>query len=84
MTLLKAQFIGSAIVTCSTFAVAMLVMWLVNPTGMLRVSKEGETVRSRSARARHLGLSGICDYSAWFARRRADFGEALSVTGEGF
>ena len=42
MTLLKAQFIGSAIITCSTFAVAMLVMWLVNLTGTLRVSKEGE------------------------------------------
>lgn len=42
LTLLKAQFIGSAIVTCCTFAVAMLVMWLVNLTGTLRVSKEGE------------------------------------------
>ena len=42
LTLFKAQFIGSAIVTCSTFAVAMLVMWLVNLTGTLRVSKEGE------------------------------------------
>src|SRR5665213_3220081 len=41
-TLLKAQFIGSAIVTCSTFAVAMLVMYLVNLTGTLRVSAEGE------------------------------------------
>jgi Amt family ammonium transporter len=39
---LKAQFIGSAIITVSTFAVAMLVMWLVNLTGTLRVSKEGE------------------------------------------
>jgi Amt family ammonium transporter len=39
---LKAQFIGSAIVTIATFAVAMLVMWLVNLTGTLRVSKEGE------------------------------------------
>ncbi|WP_158821537.1 ammonium transporter [Granulicella sp. S156] len=42
ITLLKAQFIGSAIITVSTFAVAMLVMWLVNLTGTLRVSKEGE------------------------------------------
>ncbi|HEV2709085.1 MAG TPA: ammonium transporter [Edaphobacter sp.] len=42
LTLLKAQFIGSAIITVSTFAVAMLVMWLVNLTGTLRVSKEGE------------------------------------------
>src|ERR1700680_3988448 len=30
LTLFKAQFIGSAIMTVSTFAVAMLVMWLVN------------------------------------------------------
>ena len=42
MTLLKAQFIGSAIITISTFAVGMLLMWLVNLTGRLRVSREGE------------------------------------------
>ncbi|MGB7189265.1 MAG: ammonium transporter [Acidobacteriaceae bacterium] len=41
-TLLKAQFIGSAIVTVSTFAVAMAVMYLVNATGTLRVPREGE------------------------------------------
>lgn len=41
-TLLKAQVIGSAIITCSTFAIAMLVMYLVNLTGTLRVSEEGE------------------------------------------
>ena len=41
-TLLEAQFIGSAIVTLSTFSVALLVMWLVNLTGTLRVSAEGE------------------------------------------
>jgi len=42
MTLLKAQFIGSAIITISTFAVAYFVMWAVNLTGTLRVSREGE------------------------------------------
>jgi Amt family ammonium transporter len=42
LTLLKAQFIGSAIVTFSTFAVAMAVMYAVNLTGTLRVSEEGE------------------------------------------
>lgn len=42
LTLFKAQFIGSAIITLSTFAVAMLVMWLVHLTGTLRVSEEGE------------------------------------------
>ena len=41
-TLLKAQFIGSAITTLATFAIAMLVMYLVNLTGTLRVSAEGE------------------------------------------
>src|SRR5579863_2635960 len=41
-TLLKAQFIGSAIITLSTFAVAMLLMYVVNLTGTLRVSEEGE------------------------------------------
>jgi ammonium transporter, Amt family len=39
---LTAQFIGSACVTVATFAVAMVVMLLVNATGTLRVSEEGE------------------------------------------
>jgi len=39
---LAAQAIGSAIVTVSTFAVAMAVMTFVNALGQLRVSKEGE------------------------------------------
>ncbi|MDR3742491.1 MAG: ammonium transporter [Terracidiphilus sp.] len=42
LTVLKAQFIGSAIVTVSTFSVALLLMYLVNLTGTLRVSEEGE------------------------------------------
>ena len=42
LQLLKAQFIGSFIVTVSTFAVAMAVMYAVNATGKLRVSEEGE------------------------------------------
>jgi ammonium transporter, Amt family len=42
LTVLKAQFIGSAIITLSTFAVAMVVMYAVNLTGTLRVSEEGE------------------------------------------
>jgi ammonium transporter, Amt family len=40
--LLIAQAIGSAIVTCVTFGVALTVMYLVNATGTLRVSREGE------------------------------------------
>jgi ammonium transporter, Amt family len=39
---LVAQFIGSAVVTVATFSVAMAVMLLVNTTGLLRVSEEGE------------------------------------------
>ena len=42
-TLLAAQIIGSAIVTVSTFAVAMAVMLAVNSLKLLRVSAEGET-----------------------------------------
>ncbi len=42
LQVLKAQFIGSAVITLSTFAVAMAVMYLVNATGLLRVSEEGE------------------------------------------
>ena len=40
--LLLAQAIGSLIITFSTFAVAMAVMYLVHLTGTLRVSREGE------------------------------------------
>lgn len=40
--LLKAQAIGSFIITTSTFIVALIVMYLVHATGTLRVSEEGE------------------------------------------
>jgi Amt family ammonium transporter len=40
--LLIAQAIGSAIVTVSTFAVALVLMSVVNAIGVLRVAKEGE------------------------------------------
>ena len=39
---LAAQVIGSLIVTTATFSVALAVMYLVNATGTLRVSAEGE------------------------------------------
>ncbi|MEH2376485.1 ammonium transporter [Nostoc sp.] len=39
---LSAQVIGNLIITVSTFALAMGLMYLVNLTGTLRVSKEGE------------------------------------------
>jgi Amt family ammonium transporter len=40
--LLIAQAIGSAIITTATFGVALAVMYAVNATGTLRVSREGE------------------------------------------
>jgi ammonium transporter, Amt family len=40
--LLAAQAVGSLIITSATFAVALAVMYLVNATGTLRVSPEGE------------------------------------------
>jgi ammonium transporter, Amt family len=39
---LTAQFIGSFIVTVSTFSVALAMMYVINLIGMLRVSREGE------------------------------------------
>ena len=42
LQVLKAQAIGSAVVTLATFGVAMAVMYAVNATGLLRVSEEGE------------------------------------------
>jgi Amt family ammonium transporter len=39
---LKAQVIGSAVITAATFAVSLAVMYAVNATGLLRVSEEGE------------------------------------------
>ncbi len=41
-SLLLAQAIGSAIITVSTFGVALAVMYLVNAFGVLRVTREGE------------------------------------------
>src|SRR5437588_9951467 len=42
MQVLKAQALGSLIITVCTFSVALAVMYLVHATGTLRVSKEGE------------------------------------------
>jgi Amt family ammonium transporter len=42
MQVLIAQTIGSAIITLSTFVVAMALMYAVNAMGLLRVSEEGE------------------------------------------
>ena len=42
MTVLKAQAIGSAIITIATFVVAMVMFTIINAMGLLRVSKEVE------------------------------------------
>lgn len=42
MTVLKAQILGNAMITISTFVIAMILMYLVKLTGTLRVSREGE------------------------------------------
>jgi Amt family ammonium transporter len=42
LTLLKAQFIGNSIITLSTFAVSLAMMYVINAMGLLRVSREGE------------------------------------------
>jgi Amt family ammonium transporter len=43
LQVLKAQIIGSAVVTVATFGVAMVVMLVVNAMGMLRLPEELET-----------------------------------------
>jgi Amt family ammonium transporter len=42
MTVLKAQAIGSAMITITTFVAAMIMFAIINAMGMLRVSKEVE------------------------------------------
>jgi Amt family ammonium transporter len=42
LQVLKAQAIGSACITLSTFAVAIVVMYVVNAMGLLRLPKEAE------------------------------------------
>ncbi len=42
LAVLKAQIVGSAIITLATFAVSLAVMYFVKSLGVLRVSAEGE------------------------------------------
>jgi Amt family ammonium transporter len=42
LALLKAQAVGSLIVTVATFAVSLAVMYAIKAVGLLRVSEEGE------------------------------------------
>lgn len=43
VTVLKAQVIGSLIITVATFVVSLVVMYVIKAFGVLRVSAEGET-----------------------------------------
>src|SRR4029079_10601594 len=43
LQVLKAQIIGSAVITVATFSIAMVVMLVVNAMGMLRLPAEMET-----------------------------------------
>jgi Amt family ammonium transporter len=42
LQVLKAQLIGSLIITAATFAVSLAVMYTVKAMGLLRISTEGE------------------------------------------
>ncbi len=57
--LLEAQFIGSAIITAATFGVAMALMYAGQRDRHCCASPKKANSRTRSARARHLGLSRI-------------------------
>jgi Amt family ammonium transporter len=77
-TLLTAQFIGSAITTVATFAVAFAVMKTVNAMGYLRVEAEGE----------HLGIDvfehGISAYPEYVISRTASPSATVYETGVKF
>lgn len=59
MTVLKAQMVGSALITVSTFAVAMVVMLTINAIGLLRISAEGE---QRGLDLHEHGISAYPEY----------------------
>jgi Amt family ammonium transporter len=42
MTVLKAQIVGSLVITCATFGVALIVMYAIKAVGMLRLPAEQE------------------------------------------
>jgi len=74
---LMAQAIGSVIVTVSTFAVALAVMYVVNAIGVLRVSKEGELY---GLDLHEHGISAYPEYVVTAAGRPSGLTEGLSTT----
>ena len=72
--MLKAQIIGNAIITISTFVVALVVMYAVNAMGLLRVSEEGELY---GLDLHEHGISAYPEYVITVARRFVRFKAAL-------
>src|SRR2546421_378120 len=59
LAVLKAQAVGSLIITAATFAVSLAVMYAIQGVGILRVSEEGE--KHRLDQHEH-GISGYTEY----------------------
>lgn len=76
MTLLKAQVIGSVIVTVATFGAAMVLMLAVNAIGLLRISAEGE---SYGLDLQEHGISAYPEYVISSAGRPVGMGGGSSV-----
>jgi Amt family ammonium transporter len=74
--LLVAQAIGSAIVTVSTFTVALVVMYAVNAMGILRVDREGEMY---GLDLHEHGISAYPEYVVTAAGRPSGLPEGLSA-----
>jgi Amt family ammonium transporter len=72
---LMAQVIGSAIVTVSTFVVALVVMYAVNAIGLLRITREGEMY---GMDLHEHGISAYPEYVVTAAGRPSGLPEGLS------
>jgi Amt family ammonium transporter len=71
-----AQAVGSAIVTVSTFVVALTVMFVVNAIGQLRVSREGEVY---GLDLHEHGISAYPEYVVTAAGRPSGLPEGLAA-----
>jgi Amt family ammonium transporter len=74
---LMAQAIGSAIITVSTFAVALAVMYAVNAIGALRITREGELY---GMDLHEHGISAYPEYVVTAAGRPQGLPEGLATT----
>src|SRR5262249_55944232 len=73
---LMAQAIGSAIITFSTFAVALAVMYAVNAIGVLRITREGELY---GMDLHEHGISAYPEYVVTAAGRPQGLAEGLGA-----